>query len=410
MAMESVPESQTLHIPKLRRRWQVLVLQLISTASLLLLMKRMNSVFGSCTDQFISDSGGLESTYWCPAYEHTRGLRYWTDSDSIDLFLPDFVHGLVDLSGNTLSGDATFVAPVLLCAAITALWVYLLHRSEKVQMWANRLVSLGFVGWMVLPFLLSWIYAMVVSGPHLPFGHENPAFNHIENLWEPFLFIFEMVFLGIVFAPILAGLMGIWGLSKRMITWAVGYFLMVVGIHAMLTFEGITDAVDVGLQPLPAQIGDATLYGGLVSPLSLTLISIAILIIVFMESGLAVIGHLEYAAMLPEEAKRNPEYVTQFRNVMNSHIVHMVSITAVVALTTAIALEFDDFLISLVGLLEGSQWSGQVRESLELQLTYGKVISAGLFLLVVAGMRFVLPWQRVTGIIETGMSRIRSTD
>jgi len=25
-------------------------------------------------------------------------------------------------------------------------------------------------------------------------------------------------------------------------------------------------------------------------------------------------------------------------------------------------------------------------------------------------MRFVLPWQRVTGIIETGMSRIRSTD
>ena len=95
---------------------------------------------------------------------------------------------------------------------------------------------------------------------------------------------------------------------------------------------------------------------------------------------------------------------------MNSHIVHMVSITSVVALTTAIALEFDDFLISLVGLLEGSQWSGQVRESLELHLTYGKVISAGLFLLVVAGMRFVLPWQRVTGIIETGMRRIRSTD
>ena len=95
---------------------------------------------------------------------------------------------------------------------------------------------------------------------------------------------------------------------------------------------------------------------------------------------------------------------------MNSHIIHMVSITTVVALTTAIALEFDDFLISLVGLLEGSQWSGQVRESLELQLTYGKVISAGLFLLVVAGMRFVLPWQRVTGIIETGMSRIRSAD
>jgi hypothetical protein len=204
--------------------------------------------------------------------------------------------------------------------------------------------------------------------------------------------------------------MGIWGLSRRMITWAVGYFLMVVGIHAMLTFEGITEAVDVGLQPLPAQIGDATLYGGLVSPLALVLLQIALLILVFMESGMAVITHLEYASMLPEDAKRNPEYVIQFRNVINSHIVHLVGIMTVVGLTTAIALEFDDFLISLVGFLEQGQWSGQVRESLELQLTYGKVISAGLFLLVVAGMRFVLPWQRVTGIIETGMSRFRSTD
>ena len=222
MAMESVPESQTLHIPKLRRRWQVLVLQLISTASLLLIMKRMNSVFGSCTDQYIADSGGPESLYWCPAYEHTRGLRYWSDSDTIDLFMPDFLHGLVDLSGNTLSGDATFVAPVLLCVAVTTLWVYLLHQTEKVQTWVNRLVSIGFIGWMVLPFLLSWIYAIVLSGPHLPFGHENPAYNHIDHLWDPFMFIFEMIFLGIVFAPILAGLMGIWGLSKRMITWAVG--------------------------------------------------------------------------------------------------------------------------------------------------------------------------------------------
>ena len=307
------------------------------------------------------------------------------------------------MSGNELSGDATFVAPVLLCMAITALWVFILHQPERIQLWANRLVSWGFVAWMALPFLLSWIYQVVVAGPHLPLGNENPNLNHIDKLWDPFMFVFELVFLGIVFAPILAGLMGIWGLSKRMITWAVGYFLMVVGIHALLTFEGITEAVDVGLQPLPAQIGDATLYGGLFSPLSLTLISIAILIIVFMEAGLAVISHLEYAAMLPEDAKRNPEYVTQFNNVINSHLVHMTIITAVVTLTTAIAIEFDDFLISLVGFLEGSQWSGQVRESLELQLTYGKVISAGLFLLVVAGMRFVLPWQRVTGFIETGM-------
>ena len=372
-----------------------------------MVMKRMSVVFGSCTEQFIEDSGGIESTYWCPAYEHTRGLNYWQSSGSIELILPDFLHGLTDMSGEPLTGDATFVAPLALCIAVTVAWVFLLHQSEKIQTLVNRAVSIGFVAWMLLPFLMSWIYAMVVNGPHVPW---HPAANHLDLLWTPFMFIFEIVFLGIVFAPVLAGLMGIWGLSRRMITWAVGYFLMVVGIHAMLTFEGITEAVDVGLQPLPAQIGDATLYGGLVSPLALMLLQIALLILVFMESGMAVITHLEYASMLPEDAKRNPEYVTQFRNVLNSHIVHLVGIMTVVGLTTAIALEFDDFLISLVGFLEQGQWSGQVRESLELQLTYGKVISAGLFLLVVAGMRFVLPWQRVTGIIETGMSRIRSTD
>jgi len=407
MAMEAVPDSQTLHIPKLRRRWQVLLLQLISTASLLMVMKRMNVVFGSCTEEFIEDSGGIESTYWCPAYEHTRGLNYWQSSGSVELILPDFLHGLTDFAGEPLTGDATFVGPLALCIAVTVTWVFLLHQSEKIQTWVNRAVSIGFVAWMLLPFLMSWIYAMVINGPHVPW---HPAANHLDLLWTPFMFIFEMVFLGIVFAPILAGLMGIWGLSRRMITWAVGYFLMVGGIHAMLTFEGITEAVDVGLQPLPAQIGDATLYGGLVSPLALVLLQIALLILVFMESGLAVITHLEYASMLPEDAKRNPEYVIQFRNGINSHIVHLVGIMTVVGLTTAIALEFDDFLISLVGFLEQGQWSGQVRESLELQLTYGKVISAGLFLLVVAGMRFVLPWQRVTGIIETGMSRFRSTD
>jgi len=75
--------------------------------------------------------------------------------------------------------------------------------------------------------------------------------------------------------------------------------------------------------------------------------------------------------------------------------------------TTALALEFDSFMLNIVQLMEGSQWSGQVSESLELQLTYGKVISAGLFLLTVAGMRYVVPWQRVSGLIEAGISRLR---
>ena len=135
---------------------------------------------------------------------------------------------------------------------------------------------------------------------------------------------------------------------------------------------------------------------------------VAILLLVFLESGLAVITNLEYASVLPEASKKDPEYVNQFNNVINGHIAHLFGIIFVVALTTAIALEFDDFLISFVAIFEGSQWSGQVKESLELQLTYGKVISASLFMIVVAGGRFVIPWQRITGFIETGLSKIRN--
>ena len=165
----------------------------------------------------------------------------------------------------------------------------------------------------------------------------------------------------------------------------------------------------IGLKPLPAQIGEATLYGGLISPLALDLLGIAILILLFHEAGNAVIGHLEYAVMLPDASKSDPEYVRQFNNVVNSHVLHTVSIIGGVALTTALALEFDTLMLDIVAVMEGGQWSGQVSESLELQLTYGKVISAGLFLLAVAGMRYVVPWQRVSGLIEAGIASLRGT-
>jgi len=99
--------------------------------------------------------------------------------------------------------------------------------------------------------------------------------------------------------------------------------------------------------------------------------------------------------------------VRQFNNVVNSHVLHTIAIIAGVALTTALALEFDGLMLDIVAVMEGGQWSGQVSESLELQLTYGKVISAGLFLLAVAGMRYVVPWQRVSGLLEAGIASLR---
>ena len=150
------------------------------------------------------------------------------------------------------------------------------------------------------------------------------------------------------------------------------------------------------------------MFGNLVSPLAFSLLGIAVLTLLFMESGLAVINHLEYAASLPEDSKRDHEYVRQFNNVVNSHILQIGIVISLVFVTTALALAFDDLMISFVGILEGTQWTGQVKESLELQMTYGKVISAGLFILVVAGMRFVIPWQSITGYIESGIAKLRT--
>ena len=401
MVMDVVPDSQTLHISKLRKRWQILFLQLLATGSLLTIMRRMSDLYGSCSDTFVADAGG--TNYWCPSYEHTRGLQ-WMSRNS-DLVIPDY------LSGVNETGFDTFIAPLILCFVLTIAFVILMSRSDKFQKNLKRGLSLAVIAWIALPFLLSWFIGIVTyGGLYLPIGNEDPNMDHVLLIFQPLKFIFELVYLGIVFAPVLAGLMGIWGLSKRMLTWAAGYFLMIIGIHAMLTFEGVTQAVDVGLKPLPAQIGEATLFGGLISPLAFELLSIALLLLVFLEAGLAVITNLEYASLLPEGSKKDPEYVNQFNNVLNGHLWHLIGIMALVGLTTAMALEFDDFLIGFVGALEGSQWSGQVRESLELQLTYGKVISAGLFMVVIAGGRFVIPWQRVTGFVETNIRKLTSRE
>ena len=325
-------------------------------------------------------------------------LRYRNDRAAQSIGLDELSdEDWVSHFGKFVQLDGNFPAPLALCFAITAVWIYILTRGDSTRKWINIGVTVVFFAWMLLPFLVSWIMVM-----------DHPL-NHIDHLWGPLLFVFELVFLGVVFAPVLAGIMGIWGLSKKFLTWAVGYYLTVIGVHAILTFEGITESVDLGLNPLPAQIGEATMWGGLVSPLAFDLIEVAILLLLYLESGSAVISHMEYASLLPKDAKRDPDFVRQFENVINGHLVHLIGVMSLVALTTAVALEFDDFLISTVGALSGGQWSGQVKESLELQLTYGKVISAGLFLVVVAGMRFILPWQRVTGIFETALMRFRST-
>lgn len=387
---------ETLHISVLRRKWQILLLQIASTASLLLLLKRMSEIYGPCSEQFISDNN-VQS--WCPSYEHTRGLMWLEKSNG--LIIPDILLGV----GQT--GTMSLVGPLVMCIiatfAIDRYWA----SSQEFQ---NRVkqVSAALLGvWIIVPFIFQWIIATFKYGLHFPWNSNN-SMNHIGDLFHPLGLVMELVFLGIVFAPVLIGMIGIWGLSKRSITWVVGYYIIVIAFHAVLTFEPIVSEVDVGLQALPTQIGEGTMYGGLVSQLAGSLLGIAILMLLFMESGTAAIGHMEYAATLPEESKRDPEYIRQFNNVVNSHLIQLVVVVSLVGATTALALAFDDLMVTIVGILEGTQWTGQVKDSLELQMTYGKVISAGLFIIAVSGMRFIVPWQTISGYIESGIARLRT--
>ena len=110
MVKNSVPDSQSLEISNLRKRWKIIFLQLISTAALLALMNRMTKIYGTCSESFVETySDG--SNYWCPSYEHTRGL-IWFREQTGSLVLPDAVHGL-DQSGNM-----TLLAPLLLLSLI----------------------------------------------------------------------------------------------------------------------------------------------------------------------------------------------------------------------------------------------------------------------------------------------------
>ena len=92
MVKNSVPNSQSLEISHLRKRWKIIFLQLISTTALLALMNRMIKIYGTCSESFV-ETYSEGSNYWCPSYEHTRGL-IWFREQTGSLVLPDVIHGL----------------------------------------------------------------------------------------------------------------------------------------------------------------------------------------------------------------------------------------------------------------------------------------------------------------------------
>jgi hypothetical protein len=279
---------------------------------------------------------------------------------------------------------------------------FLAFQTPKVQ----QRIKLGFIIGLIVLLIgrltLSWLAGMLFS-----FDLRLPTDSELQTLQWPLLMIMSLLIMFIYLLPVIMGTRGIWGLSRRSIAWAIGFTLLFLGIHAILTFPLIKSQLGSyggTLAVLESQTSDPTigLFGlKLVTQEQFNLILIAVLIMVFQEASYGVIRNLEYAFRLPESCKRDPEYVRQMDNVLNTHLRHTFLFLGLTGIATMVALGFHKVLLTIVSDTTGSQWAGQVSESIELTLTYGLVISALLFLSLMAVLRFFIPWQRVIGLIQS---------
>lgn len=381
--LEGSARPRTLHLKNLRRQWQILALQVLATVALVAMYLE------------------VVSTYVVESIDHTIVF------DTIELLIADQLPIGDWLTGEGRSGMGRFVVPLVLGVGLGGTMAFIAFQSPKVQ----QRLKLGFiVGLMVLligRLVVSWLAGMLFT-----FDLRLPTDSELETLQWPLLMILSLMILFIYLLPVIMGTRGIWGLSRRSIAWSIGFTLLFLGIHALLTFPLIRGQLgDYGgaLTTLESQTSNPTIgFLGLklVTQEQFSLIMIAILIMVFQEAAYGVIRNLEYAFRLPESCKRDPEYVRQMDNVLNTHLRHTFLFLGFTGAATMMALGFHKVLLTLVSDTTGNQWAGQVSESIELTLTYGLVISALLFLGLMALLRFFIPWQRVIGFVQSRLAPV----
>ncbi len=368
---------RTLHLKMLRKQWQIITLQVVATIALVWMYLE------------------VVSTYVVNSIDHTMVFET-LESLVGEVPIGDWI------TGEGRQGLARFYVPIILGLLLGGSMALMAFQSPKLQ----QRIKLGFIILLMTSLvgrlLLTWVPSMIFS-----LDFRAPSEGELQTLEWPLLMILSLMILFVYLLPVIMGTRGIWGLSRRSIGWAIGFTLLFLGIHAILTFPLIKSQLGdwgANLKTLETQVSDPTIgiFGfDLVTPEQLSLILIAVLIMVFQESGFGVIRYLEYAYRLPESCKRDPEYVKQMDNVLNGHLRHTAGFLTVTGLMTMIALGFHSVLLEIVSSSTGSQWAAQVSESIELSLTYGLVISALLFLSLVALMRFFIPWERVWGLIES---------
>jgi len=368
---------RTLHLKMLRKQWQIITLQVVATIALVWMYLE------------------VVSTYVVNSIDHTMVFET-LESLVGEVPIGDWI------TGEGRQGLARFYVPIILGLLLGGSMALMAFQSPKLQ----QRIKLGFIILLMVSLvgrlLLQWVPSMIFS-----LDFRAPSEGELKTLEWPLLMILSLVILFVYLLPVIMGTRGIWGLSRRSIGWAIGFTLLFLGIHAILTFPLIKSQLGdwgANLKTLETQVSDPSIgiFGfDLVTPEQLSLILIAVLIMVFQESGFGVIRYLEYAYRLPESCKRDPEYVKQMDNVLNGHLRHTAGFLTITGVVTMIALGFHSVLLEIVSSSTGSQWAAQVSESIELTLTYGLVISALLFLSLIAVMRFLIPWQRVWGLIES---------
>jgi|TARA_B000000609_G_scaffold131435_1_gene105959 hypothetical protein len=334
------------------------------------------------------------STYVVGSIDHTQLFDTLETALGTELPLADW------LTGSGSDGLARFYVPMGLGLGLGGAMAVLAFQTPKFQ----QRVKLGFIITMII--LLAGRFTFGYAWQLIGDGWGAPGDDVLKLLEWPLLMMLSLIILTFYLLPIITGTRGIWGLSRRGVAWSIGFTLLFLGVHAILTFPLIRSQLGSygsQLTTLEIIVSEPTVFG-LVTAEQFSLILIACLMMVFQESAFGVIRQLEYAYRLPESCKRDPEYVAQMDNLLNGHIRHTAVFLSLTVVATTIALGFHSVLLDWVGGITGSQWASQVGESIELTLTYGLVISALLFLGIMALLRFVVPWQRVWGLIESSFT------
>ncbi|MBG46305.1 MAG: hypothetical protein CMB76_07280 [Euryarchaeota archaeon] len=379
MAGEVTPQGEgarSLHLRQLRMQWQIVTLQVLATLALVWMYLE------------------VVSTYVVGSIDHTQLFETLETGLGTELPLADW------LTGSGSDGLARFYVPMGLGLGLGGGMAIMAFQTPKFQ----QRVKLGFIITMIVllagRFTLGYVWQLVGD------GWSAPDTDVLQLLEWPLLMMLSFIILTFYLLPIITGTKGIWGLSRRGVAWSIGFTLLFLGVHAILTFpliRGQLGSYGSQLTTLEIIVSEPTVFG-LVTAEQFSLILIACLMMVFQESAFGVIRQLEYAYRLPESCKRDPEYVAQMDNLLNGHIKHTAIFLSLTVVATTIALGFHSILLDWVSGITGSQWASQVGESIELTLTYGLVISALLFLGIMALLRFVVPWQRVWGLIESSFT------